>query len=439
MSPEIIGLSGFIIVVALILLRVPIGVAMAIVGMIGTWVLNGWQMLAYAIGTAPFNAVSSYSLSVLPLFIMMGVIASNSDISRKIFLGANAAFGHVRGGLALATIGACAGFGAICGSSLATSATMTKVALPEMKRYEYDMRLASASVAAGGTLGVMIPPSLALALYGLLTQTSIGSLYLAGILPGLLGLALYGAAVLWVVLRNPAAGPSGAHQAFRQRLTAVLSIWDVAILFVVVLGGMFTGLFSPTEAAAVGVIGALVVAASRRMLSLDVLRRTLAETASTMGMIFLILVGATIFGFFIDLSDLPRRMVEIVTGLDVAPMVVLLIIITAYVLMGCVLDSISMMLLTLPFIFPVVQQLGFDAVWFGILMVTAIEIGLITPPMGMNLFVVQASQPGLNLITIIRGIVPFVVADLVRLALLILFPAISLALLKGYLPFIGPS
>jgi tripartite ATP-independent transporter DctM subunit len=430
MSSEAIGLLGFVAVVLMILLRIPIGVAMALCGLVGTWIIGGFDMLAYTIGTAPYNAVSSYSLSVLPLFIIMGIVASNTDISRKIFLGANAGFGKMRGGLALATIGASAGFGAICGSSLATSATMAKVALPEMRRYGYDMRLASAAVAAGGTLGVMIPPSVALALYGLLTQTSIGSLYAAGILPGLLGIVLYCVAIWWTVLRDRSSAPVSDAGTILDRVKSVLSIWDVALLFLVVIGGMFLGFFSPTEAAAVGVIGAFVVALMRRSINLRNFVRILQESASTMGLIFLILIGATIFGFFVDLSGLPRTTVAFVAELDVTPMTVLVVIIIAYVLMGCILDSISMMLLTLPFIFPLVKDLGFDPVWFGILMVTAIEIGLITPPLGMNLFIVRAADPGLTMGTIVRGVLPFVVADLGRLALLVLFPAISLVLIS---------
>lgn len=430
MSTEAIGLLGFLAVVVMILVRIPIGIAMALCGLVGTWIIGGFDMLTYTIGTAPYNAVSSYSLSVLPLFIIMGIVASNTDISRKIFLGANAGFGKMRGGLALATIGASAGFGAICGSSLATSATMAKVALPEMRRYGYDMRLASASVAAGGTLGVMIPPSVALALYGLLTQTSIGSLYAAGILPGLLGILLYCGAIWWTVLRNRAMAPVSETGTFMDRVKMVLSIWDVALLFAVVIGGMFLGFFSPTEAAAVGVVGAFLVALMRRSVTLRSFVTIMQESATTMGLIFLILIGATIFGFFIDLSGLPRTTVEFVGSLGVSPMSVLVIIIVAYVLMGCILDSISMMLLTLPFIFPLIQDLGFDPIWFGILMVTAIEIGLITPPLGMNLFIVRAADSSLTMGTIVRGVLPFVVADLGRLALLILFPAISLALIS---------
>jgi tripartite ATP-independent transporter DctM subunit len=276
----------------------------------------------------------------------------------------------------------------------------------------------------------MIPPSVALALYGLLTQTSIGSLYAAGILPGLLGIVLYCVAIWWTVLRDRSSAPVSDAGTILDRVKSVLSIWDVALLFLVVIGGMFLGFFSPTEAAAVGVIGAFVVALMRRSINLRNFVRILQESASTMGLIFLILIGATIFGFFVDLSGLPRTTVAFVAELDVTPMTVLVVIIIAYVLMGCILDSISMMLLTLPFIFPLVKDLGFDPVWFGILMVTAIEIGLITPPLGMNLFIVRAADPGLTMGTIVRGVLPFVVADLGRLALLVLFPAISLVLIS---------
>ncbi|MCC6949787.1 MAG: TRAP transporter large permease [Bradyrhizobiaceae bacterium] len=429
MSSELSGLIGFVILLALILFRMPIGVAMALVGVGGIWWLGGLKMLAYAVGTAPFEATFPYSLSVLPLFIMMGVFASHSGISRKLFLGANAFVGHLRGGLAMATIGACAGFGSICGSSLATSATMAKVALPEMLRYNYDMRLASASVAAGGTLGIMIPPSLALAMYGVLTQTSIGQLYLAGILPGILGTALYAGAVWYVTFRDPKMGPPGPRHSWGERVKAIGSVGDVVLLFSLVLGGMFAGFFSATEAAAVGVVGAALIAVARRALTWVSLKAALWETATTIGMVFLILVGAKTFGFFIDLSGLPNYVVSLAEDIQFSPFWVLMIILFIYLILGCLLDAMSMMILTIPVVFPVISKLGIDPVWFGILMVTVSEVGLIHPPFGMNLFVVQATRPDISSGTIVRGILPFIGADFVRLALLIAFPSITLYLL----------
>jgi len=426
MSNELWGLLGFAAVLALIMVRLPIGIAMGLIGAGGTWLLGGFDTFRFALGTAPFNALFPYSLSVLPLFIMMGVFAAYSGMSRNLFVGANAFVGHRRGGLAVATISASAVFGAVCGSSLATAATMAKVALPEMKSRGYGEGLATGAVAAGGTLGIMIPPSIPLALYGLLTQTSIGALYAAAILPGLLGAALYMAAVWVTTWRKPEIGPAGDRYTWRQRLDALVQVWDVLALFVLVLGGLFRGWFSPTEAAAVGVAGAVVLTAIRGRLTAEFIRTSLWDTALSMGLIFLILIGAGIFGFFIDLSGLPQASVSFVQGLTVGKFWILIVILAGYLVLGCLLDSLSMLLLTISFVFPVIQRLGFDAVWFGILMVTVIEIGLIHPPFGMNLFVVQASQPGLKLGTVVKGVLPFLAADFVRLTLLVVFPAITL-------------
>lgn len=428
MSNEFLGMAGFALTLLLIMFRIPIGIAMALVGAGGTWLLGGFDTFQFAIGTAPFNALFPYSLSVLPLFIMMGVVAAYSGMSRNLFLGANAFLGHHRGGLAAATIGASAVFGAVCGSSLATAATMSKVALPEMKKLGYQAGLASGAVAAGGTLGIMIPPSIPLALYGLLTQTSIGSLYAAAIVPGILGACLYMLSITAVTWKFPAMAPKGPRFSWRQRLEAVVRIWDVFVLFLLVLGGLFVGWFSPTEAAAVGVAGAACLTLIRGRLTAEFMRNALWETAESMGLIFLILIGAGIFGFFIDLSGMPQMAVSFVQSLAIGKFWILAVILVGYLVLGCLLDSLSMLLLTISFVFPVVQNLGFNAIWFGILMVTVIEIGLIHPPFGMNLFVVQASQRGLSLGTVTIGVLPFLLADFVRLSLLVAFPAISLSL-----------
>lgn len=426
MRNELWGVVGFAVTLLLIMFRLPIGIAMAVVGAVGTWALGGFDTFQFALGTAPFNALFPYSLSVLPLFIMMGVVAAYSGMSRNLFLGANAFVGHRRGGLATATIGASAVFGAVCGSSLATAATMSKVALPEMKKLGYHEGLAAGAVAAGGTLGIMIPPSIPLALYGLLTQTSIGALYAAALLPGLLGAALYMLAITVVTWRSPEKAPRGERFTWRQRLQAVQRVWDVFALFLLVLGGLFAGWFSPTEAAAVGVAGAAVLTVVRGRLTRAFIRNSLWETAEAMGLIFLVLIGAGIFGFFIDLSGMPQYAVSFVQGLAIGKFWVLIVILGGYLVLGCLLDSLAMLLLTISFVFPVIQNLGFDPIWFGILMVTVIEIGLIHPPFGMNLFVVQASQRGMTLGTVTMGVLPFLLADFVRLTLLVLFPAITL-------------
>ncbi|SDI37543.1 TRAP transporter large permease [Propionivibrio dicarboxylicus] len=427
MSNELWGVVGFVVTLALIMFRIPIGIAMAIVGAAGTWLLGGFDTFQFALGTAPFNSLFPYSLSVLPLFIMMGVVAAYSGMSRNLFLGANAFLGHYRGGLAAATIGASAVFGAVCGSSLATAATMSKVALPEMKKLGYQAGLASGACAAGGTLGIMIPPSIPLALYGLLTQTSIGSLYAAAIMPGILGSVLYMLSITTVTWFYPDMAPRGQRFSWAQRAKALVEIWDVFALFLLVLGGLFVGWFSPTEAAAVGVGGAAFLTILRGRFSAEFMRNALWETAESMGLIFLILIGAGIFGFFIDLSGMPQMAVAFVQSLTIGKYWVLAVILVGYLVLGCLLDSLSMLLLTISFVFPVVQNLGFNAIWFGILMVTVIEIGLIHPPFGMNLFVVQASQRGLSLGTVTIGVLPFLFADFIRLALLVAFPAITLS------------
>ena len=421
-----VGLIGFLALAGCIALQMPIGVAMVLVGGVGIWWLGGMNLVAYAVGTAPFEAAYPYALSVLPLFVMMGVFATHSGISRKLFNTANAMVGHLRGGLGMATVGACAGFGAICGSSLATSATMARIAIPEMQRHNYDMRLAAGAVAAGGTIGIMIPPSLALAMYGILTQTSIGSLYMAAILPGILGTILYALAVAAVVIRDPAAGPRGAPMSMGDRLRAFLATFDVVVLFTIILGGMFSGFFSATEGAAIGVAGALLIAAYRRMLTWKVFLQGLAETANTVGMLFMVLVGAKVFGFFIDMSGLPNAAVGFVRSLGWSWFAILLLILAIYLVLGCILDGLAMMIITIPVVFPVIQLLGIDPIWFGILMVTVSEVGLISPPFGMNLFVVQAVRPEIRYLTMVRGVMPFIGADMVRIALLVAFPAISL-------------
>jgi tripartite ATP-independent transporter DctM subunit len=426
LSGALIGLFGFVAALALILLRVPVGIAMGVVGVAGFAWLSGWFGAGFVLGAAPFEAVFPYSLSVVPLFVMMGAFAARAGLSQSLYAAVNAFIGHARGGLAVATIGACAAFGAICGSSLATVATMGRVAMPEMRRHGYDDRLAAAAVAAGGTLGVLIPPSIILVIYGLLTETSIGALFMAALIPGLLGTLLYALAVLAQVRLNPALGPAGPRLDGSARLRALSRVWGVALLFVLVIGGIYWGWFSPTEAAAVGAFGALIFAWAGGRLSRPVLIDCALETARTTGMIFLILIGAALFNYFIEISGLPRLLVDWVEAAGLAPFAVLLLIMLFYVLLGCFMDSLSMVLLTVPFVFPVVAALGFDPVWFGILLVTVAEIGLITPPVGMNLFVIQGVAPGLAQRTVIRGILPFFLADMVRLALLVLFPVLTL-------------
>lgn len=425
MSPALVGILGFGAVLALMLLRVPVAVAMGLVGAAGFLLLQGWDGLAYVMGSSPFESVFPYSLSVVPLFVMMGVFATYAGLSRQLYDAAYAFLGHFRGGLALATIGACAAFGSICGSAIATAATMCRVALPEMRRRGYADSLATATIAAGGTLGILIPPSIILLIYALLTEQSLGKLYVAALLPGVLGTGLYMLAIAATVRLNPASGPAGERMAWPQRLRTMRSVWPVFLLFVMVIGGMFAGVFSPNEAASVGAVGALLFALAGRTMGLSRFKASLLETASTSAMIFLILIGAGLFNFFLEVTNAPQLVVQQIQALNVSPALFLVLLTVFYVVLGALMDDLAMMLLTLPFVFPAVQALGIDPLWFGIYMVTIVEIGMIVPPVGMNLFVIQGVGQ-VKLPTVIRGILPFVLADLVRVGLLIGFPQIVL-------------
>lgn len=427
MAPALTGILGFAAVLLLMLLRVPVAVAMGVVGAAGFLSLQGWDGLAYVMGSSPFESVFPYSLSVVPLFVMMGVFASYAGLSRQLYDAAYAFLGHYRGGLALATIGACAGFGAICGSAIATAATMCRVALPEMRRRGYADSLATASIAAGGTLGILIPPSIILLIYALLTEQSLGKLFIAALLPGVLGTALYMAAILVATRINPALGPAGERMTWPQRLHTLRSIWPVALLFLLVIGGMYTGIFSPNEAASVGAVGALIFAVAGRTMGAGRFKASLLEIASTSAMIFLIVIGAGLFNFFLEGTSVPQYLIQEVQRLQLSPTLFLLLLTAFYILLGALMDDLAMILLTLPFVFPVTQALGIDPIWFGIYIVTIVEIGMIVPPVGMNLFVIQGVGQ-VKLQTVIRGILPFVLADILRIALLIAVPQIALFL-----------
>lgn len=425
METTLFGVIGFALVLGLMLIQVPVAVAMGVVGALGFLWLQGWDGLAYVMGSSPFESVIPYSLSTVPLFVMMGVFATYAGLSRQLYDAAYAFLGHYRGGLALATIGACAAFGSICGSAIATAATMCRVALPEMRRRGYADSLATATVAAGGTLGILIPPSIILLIYALLTEQSLGKLYVAALLPGLLGTALYMLAITAITRLSPASGPAGERMPWPQRGRTLKNVWPVFLLFVIVIGGMFIGVFSPNEAASVGAVGALIFALAGRTMTLGRFKDSLRETAATSAMIFLILIGAGLFNFFLEITNAPQFVVSQIQALGLSPAMFLVLLTIFYVVLGALMDDLAMMLLTLPFVFPAVQALGIDPIWFGIYMVTIVEIGMIVPPVGMNLFVIQGVGQ-VKLQTVIRGILPFVLADLVRVGLLIGFPAIVL-------------
>jgi tripartite ATP-independent transporter DctM subunit len=358
----------------------------------------------------------------------MGNFATRAKLSEELYAASYAFIGHWRGGLASATVVACGGFGAICGSSIATAATMAKVAMPSMRRFGYSDSLATGAIAAGGTLGILIPPSVIMIIYGILTETSIGALFAAGLVPGMVALACYLAAVRLSTMIDPKAGPPGPRMSWADRLRTLRSVWGVMLLFAIVMGGMYGGVFTPTEAAGIGAGGAFLFALARRVLSFRTTVEVLVESARTTTMMFAILIGALMFATYINYTGMPEALQAMVSQAGTAPLTVLLAIMGIYIILGCVLESISMVLLTVPVFFPLVTHLGYDPIWFGILVVCVVEISLITPPVGLNVYVLNSVLPDVSLRTIFRGVMPFVIGDIVRLALLIAFPAITLFL-----------
>ncbi len=427
---------GFAAVFVLVLMRIPIAFAMGIVGMIGLTYETSYRAAISMVGRLIIDTSQDYGLSVIPLFILMGLFVNKGGISRELYNVSNAFLGHFRGGLAMATIVACGGFAAICGSSLATAATMSKVAMPEMRKYGYEDSLSTASIAAGGTLGILIPPSVILVIYGLLTETSIGQLFVAGIIPGFLGILLYLVAVKITVVRNPAAGPAGPRATWSERIHALSHVWAVLLLFGLVIGGLYGALdfwpinlaFSPTEAAGMGAAGAFLIALARGGISWSGMREVLEETTLTTASLFAVLIGAWIFSNFVNLAGLPEGLLAAVTALDMGPWVVMGLILLVYIALGCIFESMSMLLLTVPIFFPLVISLGFDPVWFGIIVVVVTEISLITPPVGLNVFVLKGVVGDVTTGTIFRGVTPFWMMDIVRLILLLIFPTLVLFL-----------
>ncbi len=426
------ALIGFAAMLALIFLRVPVAFSMVLVGFVGVGLMRNWPSAYAMAGSVVRESGFQYLLSVVPLFILMGNLITQARMSRELYAAAYAFLGHRKGGLAMSTVVACGGFGAVCGSSLATAATMSKVAYPEMRKLNYSQALASGSIAAGGTLGILIPPSIVMVVYAILTEQSIGKMFAAGILPGLLAIALYLVAVRWTIWRNPEAGPPGERMSWPERLRALGEVWGVLVLFAVVMGGIYGGVFSSTEAAGIGACGAFLFALLRRRLSWRVLSDVLVESVRTTGMLFMVLIGALLFANFINFTTLPSDLQDWVRQFDIHPMVVILAICAIYLMLGVMLESMSMVLLTVPVFYPLVQHLGFDLIWFGIIVVVVTEISFITPPVGMNVIVLKNLLPDVSMRTLYRGVTPFVVVDVVRLALLLAFPVISL-LLPRYL------
>ena len=422
----ITSIIGFIVVLALVLLRMPIAIAMGLVGIIGYAQETTLRASISMAGRLIIDTAQDYGLSVVPLFILMGLFVNKGGLSRELYRVSYVFLGHFKGGLAMATIMACGGFAAICGSSLATAATMSKVALPEMRKYGYSDELSTASIAAGGTLGILIPPSVILVIYGLLTETSIGKLFIAGVVPGLIGIFFYLLAVRFIVMRNSKAGPAGEVSSWKERFDAFKNVWAVTALFFLVIGGLY-GLFnfwplnltfSPTEAAGMGAAGAFLIALSRRQLTFNDIKAVLKETSHTTAILFSVMIGASMFSNFVNLAGLPEGLLALVNQTGLSPMTVMLFIILIYILLGCVFESLSMLLLTVPIFFPLVTSLGFNPVWFGIVVVVVTEISLITPPVGLNVFVLKGVVVDVSTGTIFKGVTPFWVVDIFRLALI---------------------
>jgi len=422
MTEALIGLAALL---ALAFLRIPIAFVMALVGFIGMAWVNSPMAALYNVGQTAFDAAINYELSVVPLFVLMGNFVARAHLAAELYNASNAFLGHRKGGLAMATVVACGGFSAICGSSLATAATMSKVAMPSMRRFGYSDALASGSIAAGGTLGILIPPSVLLVIYGILTQQSIGKLFAAGILPGLIGVLFYLFAVRYVTWRRPEQGPAGERQDWTQRMRALSKVWGVILLFALVMGGIYGGVFSPTEAAGIGAVGAFFFALLRGALSWRVFWEILEESVATTAMLFAVLIGALLFANFINFTDFPQALVRIAMQFQDTPWLVIAAILVIYILLGCVFESMSMILLTVPIFYPLIVQLGYDPIWFGIVVVVVTEISLITPPVGLNVFVLRGVLPDVSTGTIFKGVTPFWVADIFRLSLIVLVPAIS--------------
>lgn len=437
MSNLEIGLWSFPVLLVLIFLRVPIGLSMLLVGLGGNYAINGTTLMSFAqLKNQTYGTFSSYSLSIVPLFLLMGQFATLGGLSTALFKAAEAWLGHKKGGVAMAAIGACAGFGAICGSSLATAATMGQVALPELKRYGYSPALSTGALAAGGTLGILIPPSVILVIYAILTEQNIAKLFVAALVPGILAALGYMIAIAIYVRLKPESGGVRERMAYGARFRALIPVWPALLVFVTVVGGIYAGIFTPTEAAAIGAFGTGVIAFFNGGMTIKNLMGAILATASSTGMIFFIVLGAAVFNSFLALSQLPQQLASLVVEQDINAWAILLGILVLYLLFGCVMDSLSMILLTVPIFFPIVSGLDFGmtteefALWFGILVLIVVEVGLITPPVGMNLFVINSMDRSIPISATYRGVMPFVLTDIIRVGILLSFPFITLFLVR---------
>ncbi len=426
MGPISLTALGFLGLFGLIALRVPIGVAMAIAGFVGFGSLNGFAPAISLLATQPTQVFMDANLAVIPLFLFMGSLASAGGLSDDIYRLMYALIGHFPGGLACATIGGCAGFGAVCGSSPATAATMGQIALPQMLERGYSPGLAAGTIAAGGTLGMLIPPSIVMVIYAFLAQVFVIDVFIAALLPAVLAVVLQMGAVLVVTRLRPKSAPPGAVLTWDEQRRILLRSWAVLVLIVAVAGGLYSGVFTVNESASVGVLVAFLFALGRGRLNGWALLRVVRETATNTGMIYIIILGASVFTFFITATRLPGAMTALFTSLDVPPLIVIAALVLMYIVLGCVFDTISAMVITTPFVLPVVLSLGYDPIWWGIVVIMVIELGMITPPVGMNVFILHGLDRRIPLTTIFAGVAPFIVADLIRIVAVVLIPALAL-------------
>jgi C4-dicarboxylate transporter DctM subunit len=430
MSTDAVAIIGFIALFAMMLLRVPVGMAMGLVGVSGFSYLVGGAPALKLVGQTSMRTVTDYTFGVIPMFLLMGAFVSSSGMSRELFRSANNFVGHLRGGLGVATIAACGGFAAISGSSVATAATFSTVAYPEMRRYGYPQSFAAGVIAAGGTLGAMLPPSTVLAVYGIITEQDIGKLFIAGIVPGLLAIGMYMTTITIIGWVKPRFLPTGIRRSWQERITGLKDIWAPLLLFVFVIGGLyglpFLPRFTPTEAGGVGATGAFIIGIVSRRLKRDGILTSLLQATRTAAAVFTVLIGALLFGYFLTVTQTPQKVTEFLISLGIGRYGVLALIMVMYLVLGCLMDALAMVILTVPIIFPVIKELGFDTIWFGVIIVMTVELGLVHPPVGMIVFVIKSVIPDVHFSTIFKGVLPFIVTDLIRLTILIAFPTLAL-------------
>ena len=426
MERELLVILGFLGMFGLMALRVPVAIAMGVTGIAGFGAVAGWMPAINLLANVPLSVITDYNLSVIPMFVLMGAFASYGGMSRELYEAGRTWLGHFRGGLALASVFSCAGFAAINGSSVATTATMTQIALPEMRRGGYDAGLSAGMIAAGGTLGIMIPPSVIFVLYGIMTEIEITELFAAGVIPGLMAVVFYSLLISYLSKKHPHLLPRGEKFSWAERWHSVRGLWAIFFLFLMVLGGIYSGIFTVQEAAGVGAIGALVIGVIRGQLRMPEIRGALVQALRVSSAIMLIVIGAYLFGYFLTVTQFTQNAVEFLVELPIGAYGVLTLIMLCYLVLGAVMDELAMLLLTVPIVVPAIVALGFDPVWFGVILVMAVTLGLISPPVGMNVFVINSIARDVPLVSIYKGTLPFISMDIIRLIILCAFPALSL-------------